>query len=303
MENNQELQKTVASLLKSGDRKALAELLVEYVQPSHITTQILDAILNTRSLNQNDILVRKVRKGIKVYTLVPGAVHMTSEITLNERANYILDGAHVAVTFSEWELRQGHIGSVESIRAEMLAKLRDYYINKVFTALGSIWSVSNNSDNFTSVGGAITATALKNAIDRINQTTGGVKAVLGSRAAMTPITTFGAGWDIGNTDNAPVDSQLEEVMKTGKLGTYYGAPLIAYDQVYDNPDDYNALLPEDKILVIGHNVGEFITYGEAISEQWIDPKPTPSQWNLKLYQQFGLMIDRAEGIFVLGDIS
>lgn len=303
MEKNKQLDKAIASLLKSGRRKALAELITEFIRPTHITQDFIGLLLNTRSLSPGDVLVKKTRKGIKVYTLVPGSVHMRSEITVTERANYVLDGAHVGVTANDWELRAGHIGSVEEIRSEMLAALRDTFFNKVFTALGSIWTASNNSTNFTSVGGAINATDLKAAIDNINQNSGGVKAVFGSRAAMTPITTFGAGWDIGATDNVGVDSQLEEVMKTGRLGTYYGAPLVIYDQIYDAPDTYSGLLPTDKILVIGHNVGDFITYGDAISEQWVDPNPTPSQWNFKLYQQFSLLIDRAEGIHVLGNIS
>lgn len=301
---NKELEKQVASVFESGDRKALAEIVVEYIQPNHIPTTMVDAILNTRQLNLGDSLVKKVRKGVRVHTLVPGAIHPKSEITLTERTNYVLDGSHVAVTYSDWELRQGHIGTVESITSEMMAKLRDFYLGKVFAALSTLWSPSNNSSNYTSVGGAINSTVLKNAIDNININSGGVKAVIGTRAALTPITTFGAGWALDSTPTMwGVDSQLEEVMKTGWLGVYYGAPIIAIDQVYDNPEDYNALLPNDKVLVVGHNVGEFITYGPAEFAQFADPEPTPPQWTLKLWQHHGMIIDRAEGIHVLGNLS
>jgi hypothetical protein len=293
----------VASVLQSGDREALSELIVEYVQPNHITTDYIGMLLNTRSLNPGDALVKKVRKGIEVHTLVPGAVHLANELTINERMNYILDGADVKVTYNEWEMENGDIGTVESIRTEMLAKLRDYYLNKVFTALTTIWTVGNTPDNYTSVGGSVTATALETAIDRINQTTSGVKAVVGVRSAMTPITKFGAFWNDGGTQWAEVPSQIEEVMRTGMLGRYYGAPLIALDQIWDNPDDYNSLLPTDKILVIGENVGDFITYGEVKQKQWSDMNPTPPQWMLEIYQQFGMIIDNAQGIYVIGGLS
>jgi hypothetical protein len=293
----------VASVLQSGDREALSELIVEYVQPNHITTDYIGMLLNTRSLNPGDALVKKVRKGIEVHTLVPGAVHLANELTINERMNYILDGADVKVTYNEWEMENGDIGTVESIRTEMLAKLRDYYLNKVFTALTTIWTVGNTPDNYTSVGGSVTATALETAIDRINQTTSGVKAVVGVRSAMTPITKFGAFWNDGGTQWAEVPSQIEEVMRTGMLGRYYGAPLIALDQIWDNPDDYNSLLPTDKILVIGENVGDFITYGEVKQKQWSDMNPTPPQWMLEIYQQFGMIIDNAQGIYVIVGLS
>ena len=299
---DKELKEAVASLLKEGKREALAQLIVEYVDVNHIPTDFTSLLLNTRALNPGDALVKKVRKGIKVNTLVPGKIHLASELTVSDRINYVLDGADVKVTFNEWELQSGELGAVESIRAEMQAKLRDYYLGKVFTALSTVWTAVNTPSNFTSVGGALTATALENAIDRINQTTSGVKAVVGTRAALAPITKFGAFWSDGvNTSYVP--ENISEIMATGFLGKYYGAPIIAIDQVYDNPEDYNALLPTDKVLVIGENVGDFITYGEVKTKEWTDMRPTPPQWYLELYQQFGMIIDRADGIYVIGGLS
>lgn len=292
------LKEAYASLIKEGKREALAQLIVEYVQPGHITTDFVSLLMNSRRLNPGDALVKKVRKGIKVRTLVPGAIHLANEVTVSDRINYVLDGADVKVTANEWEIESGELGTLDSIRSEMQAKLRDFYLNKVFTALTTVWTAVNTPSNFTNVGGSITASALKNAIDRINQTTGGVRAVVGTRAALTPITTFGAGYTDG-TNTYAVSKNIEEIMQTGWLGRYYGAPILALQQEYDNPEDHNALLPNDKILVIGESVGDFITYGDVKTKQWSDMNPTPPQWYLELYQQFGLIVDKADGIYVL----
>lgn len=297
--DEKELKEAIASLLKEDKREALAQLIIEYVQPNHLTNDFVSLLLNTRALNPGDALIKKVRTGIKVRTLVPGSIHLKSEITVRDRINYTLDGADVGVTYNEWELQSGELGTVEEIRAEMGAKLRDYYLGKVFTALSTVWSAGNTPSNFTAVGGPLTATALKNAIDNINQTTSGVKAVVGTRAALTPVTTFGAGWTDGAGTSQIVSDNIREIMATGFLGQYYGARLIALDQVYDNPADYNALLPNNIVLVIGESVGEFITYGEVKTKEWSDMRPTPPQWYLELYQQFGMIIDRADGIHVL----
>jgi hypothetical protein len=302
MEDKQ-LQEAYASLIKEGKRDAVAQLIVEYVQPQHIATDFIGMLMNSRSLNPGDSLVKKVRKGIHVHTLVPGAIHMANELTVSDRINYVLDGADVKVMFNEWEMESGELGTVDSIRSEMLAKLRDFYMNKVYTALTTVWTAVNTPNNFINVGGHLNATVLKNAIDRINQTTGGVKAVVGNRAALTPVTTFGAGYTDATSVSQVVPDNIREIMATGWLGKYYGAPLIALQQQYDNPEDYNALLPTDKVLVIGNNVGEFITYGDVKSKQWSDMNPTPPQWMLEIYQQFGLMVDHAEGIYVIGGLS
>jgi hypothetical protein len=304
MEKNKKMEEAFASILKRGDKEALAALLVEYVQPNHITANFVGMLLNTRTLKPGDSLVKKMRKGIEVRTLVPGSIHLASEITVRERINYILDGADVKVSYDEWDLENGNIGTVQDISTEMMAKLRDYYQNKVFTALTTVWTAGNTPSNYTAVGGNLNETVLKAAIDNINQTVGKVRAVVGVRAALTPITTFGAFWkDTGGSLYHGVDSQLEKVMKEGWLGTYYGAEIIALNQEWDNPEDYNTLIPTDKVLVIGENVGDFIIYGEPKWKQWTDMAPTPPRFFMEVYQQFGLMIDKAMGIHVLGTIS
>ena len=96
--DEKQYKEAIASLLKEGKREALAQLIVEYVQPNHLTSDIANLLLTSRSLNPGDALVKKVRKGIKVNTLVPGRIHLASEITVSDRINYVLDGADVKVT-------------------------------------------------------------------------------------------------------------------------------------------------------------------------------------------------------------
>ena len=303
MADEKQIQEAIASMVKDkNQRDALASIIVEYVQPNHLTGQIVGNLLTTRALKPGDSLVKKVRKGIKVRTLVPGSVHLAQEITVSERINYVLDGADVKVTYNEWEMESGEIGTLQEIKSEMAAKLRDFYYNKIFSALGSIWSLSNTPDNYVSVGGVITNTALEAAINRINQTTTGAKAIVGLRSVVTPISKFAAFWGDGTTTGIS-ETKIDEVLNTGKIGRYYGVPIVAIDQVYDSPDTYKPLYPSDFILVVGEGVGEFITYGDVKSKQWSDMNPTPPQWMIEIYQQFGMIIDNAQGIYMLDNVT
>ena len=302
MEEKQ-LKEAIAALCKDkAKREALAQLIVEYINPQHITTDFISLLLDTRNMKPGDALVKKVRKGIRVHTLAPGSIHLGNEITVVDRMNYILDGADVKVMYNLWELEKGEIGTVESIRAEMLARLKDYYFTKVFTALTTIWTAVNTPLNFTNTGGALTEAALIAAMNQITQTVGKVKAVVGVRSALQPITTFGAFWQDPGAAFHAVPTTIVEIMQTGWIGTFSGAPIIAVDQVWDYPDTYLPLLPRDKVLVIGDKVGEFVTFGEVNYKQYDDMKPTPPYWYLELWQQFGMIIDKAQGIHVLGNI-
>lgn len=301
-EKEQAFKEAWASLYKE-DRDALAAFLVEWINPNHITTDIIGMVLKTRSLKPEDSLVKKVRKGIEVRVLVPGAVHLASEITISDRINYKLSGADIRVHANQWELEFGEIGTVQSIRTEMLAKLHDYYINAVFNSLATLWSAVNTPLFYAAVPGAITAAALQNMIDTINYYSGGVKAIIGTKYALTPMTNFAQfmpwpaapnAWGVG------VPSTIEEIQRTGMVGTYYGVSnIIGLPQIWDNPEDYNALIPNDIILVIGYDAGEFITYGDVRWKQWDNMEPTPPLWNLECYQQWGMIVDKMQGIGVI----
>lgn len=297
--DEKKLKESFATLAKDkSQRDALAEFIVEWIQPNHYTSEIMNMMLSTRSLNLGDALTKRVRKGIEVRTLVPGSVHLASEITVQDVANYMLDGADVKVHANLWDLENGEIGTVGEIRTEMLAKLSDFYITRVYNALSNVWNATNTASNYAS-GSALTAALLKAAIEEVSYRTGGVKAVIGVKNAMLPITQFGGFWDDGGTYWRGLDPQLQEIMRTGFLGHYYGAPIVGLQQLWKSPIDYTTTLPEDKILVIGENVGEFITYGPVRDKQWEAMDPTPPWWILEIYQQFGMIIDNAQGIYVI----
>jgi len=117
---------------------------------------------------------------------------------------------------------------------------------------------------------------------------------------MTPVTQFSGYWP--NMDGSAFDTAdqlILDIMANGWLGKWYGAPLVKIPQVWDNIEDYNALVPTDIVLVVGYDAGEFITYGDVMTKQWTDMNPTPPQWMYEIYQQFGMIIDNAMGIYVL----
>lgn len=300
MDKNKAQESFAALASDKSQRQALAEWITEWIQPNHYTREIMDLMLPTRSLNLGDALVKKVRSGIEVRTLVPGAVHMASEITVLDVANYMLNGADVKVHANLWELESGELGTVEAIRSEMLAKLTDFFVTRTYNALTNVWDAVNTPNNYAT-GSVITATLLEDAIDEVSYRMGRARVVLGARNTLLPITKFGAFWD--NGAGSPTiwgsEQRINEVHQNGWLGRYYGTDIVGLDQKWKSPTDYTTMIPEDKVLVIGDNVGEFITYGPVREKQWEDMNPTPPVWILELYQQYGMLIDNASGIYVI----
>lgn len=303
---DEQFKTAYAELAKNkGARDTLAELIVEYINPAHVTQDIVGMFLTTRALRPGDALVKKVRRGIEVRQLVPGQTSLSSQITVKEVVNYSLDQAYAEVAHNEWEVESGEIGTVDDIRREMMAKLSDFYVTKVLNAMYTLATIDDDK-NFYYMTGPITRSVLEDAIDYIADTAGAVKSVVGRRTALAPITKF-AGYRIaisgerGANDygTVPVPSALEEIRRTGWFGTYYGANFVALEQVYDNPYDRTPLIKDNMIVVIGDNCGEFITYGGVTEDQWTDMSTIPPTWHIRIYQQFGLMFDNMQNVAVI----
>lgn len=301
--DEQKFKEAYAQLAKE-DRNALAELIVEYINPNHITQDIVGTFLNTRALKPGDALVKKVRRGVEVRQLVPGQTSLASQITMKEVVNYNIDMAYAEVSHNEWEVESGEIGTVDSIRRELTASLSDFYATKVMNALYTLATIDDDQ-NFVYMSAPITRTALETAIDYIADTAGGVKVVVGRRTALAPITQF-AGYripiatEVGTAyTGMVVPSAIEEINRTGWFGQYYGANFVALNQIYDNPFDRNPLIKDNLIVVIGDNCGEFITYGDTREDEWTDMTTAPPTWHLRIYQQFGLMFDRMENVCII----
>jgi len=295
---DKKLKEAFAALAKDRtQREAYAELVMEFIDPNHITQNIVGLLLNTRRMKPGDALVKKIRRGIEVRTLVPGSIHLASEITVTDRINYMLDGADIKVRANEWELESGELGTVADIRKEMQAQLSDFYINRVFTCLANVWNAVNTPLNFTAVA-ALNAATLRNALDTVRYYHGNVRAVVGTRLGLAPITQF-AGFHTDGVTTVAYDEGIREIYKTGWVGSWYGANIVALDQQWDNLVNWNAMIPNRYVLVLADNVGEFIVYGDPKWKQWTHWDPTPPDFLLEVYQQFGMIIDNAMGIHVI----
>jgi len=299
--NNEQVKKALASLSRDeATRHELAEVIIDWIKPNHIPTDLISLFLDTRRLMPGDMLVKKLRKPhIKVRRFVPGTVHLADEIEVTDRINYVLEGHIVKAMCNLWELEKGEIGSVEEIRAEMTGKLVDFYAGKVFALLSTVWTAANTASNYAEVSTSLTKTALDAAIDEINYRTGSVKAIVGLRSKLLPITDF-AGYGTYDSATQFSDPILTEALRSGWIGQYRGVTnIIGLPQIWDNPEDNDTMIPEDYILVIGHNAGEFVTFGEPKWKEYTDMVPTPPYFILEAWQQWGLVVDKAEGVYVI----
>lgn len=315
-------QRTALAELARTDRKAFAEVITEYVDPVFLTLDIASTFLNTREMRFGDILVKRFKGKYHVQQLVPGQITLGEQVTIRDKAvSVALDILSAKAAYNELELQHGGPQfTPEQVRNDVRAALQERVLMRTWNALGNIWTAGNASaltipgatySNFIDASGPLTSTALDNAIDHVNYWSGGVRAIVGTQQALAPLSTFGQyqiltgttpDYGVLLTQNGQPAGTFQNTSPFGSgpkaVETYRGVTnIVRIPQVFDNTEYPPVpLLPTNYVLVIGENVGEFITYGGPQTKEYTDMEPTPPYWNFETWVQFGLMIWNARGI-------
>lgn len=316
MEMTQEqLKQALASICRSAGnsddgRSAMAQLIVENIQPNRLTLDVFSAFLPTRQLALGDILVKKTSAyGITTRTFVPGIEHMADTVRPpREVQTYVNDAIIAKVRASLWELNRGELFTVQSLQSEMRASLTDNLVARLFGLMSVIWNATDTPSNYATVATEVSETALVNMIETVLDEAGSVRAITGTRRALLPIYKFAGLYEqvkmisSPSTDSNPnviaIPSILEEWRRTGRVASFRGIPLIEIPNVlkrtYDAYDQ--RLLPDDQILVIGDNAGEVVLYGGVEFQDNAERNTEPPTYTMAMWQNFGVLVDAPEKV-------
>lgn len=314
-----EAERLALAELFHTDRHAWAEVVTEYVNPTYLSLDLAATFMRTREMNFNELPMRRFKGKYHVRQLAPGQIQLGEQITVRDESLSInLSLLSAKALYNTLELQHGgaHV-EPETVRADVRAALAEQILMRGWNALASVWSSGNAAaltipgsatSNFIDAAGPLTATALDAAIDHVNfWSEGGVRAIVGTESALAPLTTFGQYRLISgsNTDNfvslQGTPGQFRNVSPWGPnpgIENYRGVSnIVRIKQIFDKTEfPYRPLLPTNFVLVIGDDVGEFITYGGPQYKEFIDNNPTPPYWTYETWQQFGMMVTNAMGL-------
>lgn len=311
-----EAARTAQDAGRTGRRTAYADLVVEVVQPNHLSLDLFSAFMPVTQMQPGDLRGRRVRRGrYPIRTMVPGSKHLTDVLDFLEYQTFMFDRLIAGTSHSVWEIASGEVGTVDQMKNELRADLFDEIVSKVFSLLTTVWTASLTPNNYVDASGTgVTATALDNMIETLLAYTGQVRAIVGSRAALLPIYRFAQYREFVPTSPnvnglVPIVDKLNEFSQNNKVSTYLGIPLIELPQVYRNRlpanatgglrDAGNRMIPTDKILVIGDQVGEIALMGGFEYQDYTDPTTQPANYVLHGWQGYGMIIDDVQSLGII----
>lgn len=311
-------RKALAELYKK-DSYTFAEVITEYVDPVYLTLDLASTFMGTKEMQFGDMLRRQFKGKYHVQQIVPGQITLSEQITVRDSAlSYNLDILSAKAGYNTLMLEHGGPAySPETVRSDVQKALAEKILLRSWNALANIWKTANagaltisgsTTSNFIDASGPLTSTALDAAIDHVNFWTPGVKTIIGTEAALAPLSTFGQYRIISgsNTDSyVTINGQPAGTYNNvSPFGGGYGVEsyrgvsnIVRLKQIFDETQYPKVpLLPNNFVLVIGEDIGQFITYGGPQFKEYVDNEPTPPYWNYETWLQFGMMIWNALGV-------
>jgi hypothetical protein len=166
--------------------------------------------------------------------------------------------------------------------------MQNAIFSKVHTILTQVYNtkMTDASSYYAAVsGGAITQTAIDDAIDHVIGENGRA-VVFANRSHIRTISKF-----TGFAAEA-----LEEIRKTGVLGVYNGATLIALPKIKDEYTG-DVIFPSDRLYVVGNKIGYSGTYGNTSSMDEINVND--KTWSMRLDKEWGMAVTDTDGMFTI----
>lgn len=232
---------------------------------------------------------RLKQKGVKAYWIAPNS---STPKTRNYDSVLTMEFETLSVrpTALLSDLEHGRIRSLMELLVDAQEALRYAIVEKIFTILDQAYNAEKEedgeNDRFYVDSTGLTEETLKKAIRRVTYKNGGNPVILGDKLLVDEICDF-KGF-------AP--ALEEEIQRTGKLGTYYGASIIGVHKVYDEAND-KVVIPEKRLYVIGNKIGYSATYGDMKSGQ--ETSIEDWTWNTRQDIEWGFAITNPEALAVV----
>lgn len=298
---------------------AYADLVMEVIEPNHLSLDLFNAFLPTRQMNPGDqIGKRAIRGRYPIRTMVPGSKHLHDQLSFQEQLVYVFDRLIAGVSWNLWEIQSGEVGTTEKFAADLRADLFDALVSRVFSLLTTVWNSTDTPLNFTDASSTgLTAAALDAMIENVLAYAGSVRAIVGTRTALSPLYTFslfrefvltGTGTDRG----FGITDAFNEFTRTNRVTSYKGIPVVELPQVYRNRimlnganqninlrDATQRMIDTTKVLVVGDDAGEVALMGGFETQDYTDFTTQPANYVLHGWQAYGLIITDAQRLGVI----
>ena len=263
-------------------RTAIAEKIVKYISDSIEQRDLASLLLPKETIPVGTTAEYAVPSGLKAYWHEPGSYAPRTAMTQKVfTVPTWMISAHPEYEISQLEAgRYGNVqDQVKAAREAILGAINA----RVFSTISG--SIASTDTNYGSAANGLTLSALNNAINWVEDQYGSAKVIVGRRNLLYRM----LDWNINETYGdigLYSDSTKDQILKTGKIPSYRGIPIVGLPQWRDAFGKMT--IPQDEVLVIGEDIGRYVVNQELRSKDAIDVDTL--FWHIHLYMKVGAAV-------------
>lgn len=289
-------------------RSAFAQIITEVINPVHLSLNAISSFMNVRTVPAGTVVEGRVRTTLPVRVFVPGTEHLADQIFTRNIYQMQTEELISKIRYPLRELQRGDIVTVDSLRQEMSKAIIDEFVAKAFSLLSTVWVPYTHSlwGSFYTDASAtgITEEILDTAVEQVLKSSSSVRGIIGTRAALYPLYKTGGVVEHtvgGDTTVLGIPNILEEWKRDGKISRFHGNTLVELPQVYRKAaGNYDVpLLPDQYILVVGAEAGEFILQGDFETQEHVDTSIEPPDYSLAMWRRYGMLVNQPESVAII----
>jgi hypothetical protein len=266
-------------------RQALAEKITVFVNEQVVQKDLSTLIIDKDTFYTPQKPEYTKYSGLTAYWHEPGSYAPRTSV-IRKTFTVTTDMLSVHPEYPVKQLKAGRYPDlVETMNLSveaMLGQTNALIWNTIRTAVGT------SGSNYSNIATPITAAALNAGIAWVNDKAGGVRCIVGRGSVLEPIDDFAV-----SKTGVYSDRQLDEIMRTGVVNIYKGAPIVSLPQYYDG-HGIPTIAPKT-ILIVGNSIGKFVQEDdiEQMSEVDIDTV----MWHQHLFGYFGCVIFNVQNVY------
>lgn len=264
------------------DRRAVAEKITKSIKDSIDQRDLVSLIMNKERVELGTKVEYTLDSKLKAYWHEPGSY--APRTGMYQKVFTVptwMVSAHPAYELNQ--LEAGRYGTAQ----DQIVAARDAILGAINARVWSTLSgaISSSDDNYATSAGGLTRASVENAINWVEDQVGGVAAIVGRRNLLYNVLGYNVDTSAGDV-GLYSDDMKDQIMKTGRIGTYYGVPLVGLPQWRDG---YGKLtIPQDEVLVVGRDMGKYVVSRDMRSLDDIDIDSLT--WHIHIWMMVGLAV-------------
>lgn len=250
-----------------GFHREMAKVITEALEWGFTNQNVFNSVVDTVQAEEGDVITVEEVRGMQVF-----ATHRGGQVDQSTMTSEIFQLPRDEMAWHVSELEDDIRNNYGKFLSRLIPYAQQRETAEIHRRIANLVQAAvpqGSASYIDATSAGLTPEVLNAAITKVRDTP---PPSSGPSIAAAGLTIIGRATAVDQIldFNGYAEAALEEIRKTGSIGTYRGANIQRLTNWTD--EDSESYFPEDEIYLLSGNAGKFAFYGGARTKQWVEDK-------------------------------